>query len=87
MQELRWLDHLPDGTIQGGIERANELLWNLDVDQQEGQWWVSAGDQTVFVTDSRENLDAFLFGLGLAYSVVPDHIFRQLKQAIREWAE
>lgn len=32
MQELRWLDGLPGATLEGGIERANELLWNLTVD-------------------------------------------------------
>ncbi len=87
MQELRWLDSLPGETLEGGIERANELLWNLTVDQHEGRWRVWAGDQRVFVTDSHEALDAFLYGFGLAYGALPDHIFQQLKQAVKEWAE
>ncbi len=87
MQELRWLDHLPGETLEGGIERANELLWNLSVDRHEGRWWVGAGDQTVLVTDARETVDAFLYGLGLAYGVLPDHIFQPLKQAVKDWAE
>ncbi len=87
MQELRWLDHLPGETLAGGIERVNELLWNLTVDQHEGRWWVWAGDQAAFVTDSHETVDAFLYGLGLAYGVLPDHIFQQLKQTVKQWAE
>ena len=87
MQELRWLDSLPGGTLEGGIERVNELLWNISVEQYEGRWWVGAGDQAIFVTDSREALDAFLYGLSVAYSVLPDHIFQPLKQAVKDWAE
>jgi hypothetical protein len=57
------------------------------VDEHEGRWWVSSGDQAVFVTDSREALDAFLYGLSLAYCALPDHIFQPLKQALKDWAE
>jgi hypothetical protein len=87
MQVLRWLDHLPGETLEGGIERANELLWAITVHHHEGRWWVKAGEDTIFVTDSRESSDAFLYGLGLAYGVLPDHIFEQLKQAVKDIAE
>lgn len=87
MQEMRMLDALPRGTLEGGIERANELLWNITYDQHEGRWWVWGGDQVIFVTDARASLEAFLYGFGLAYSVLPDHIFQQLKKAIADWAD
>jgi hypothetical protein len=30
MQDMRWLDHLPDGTLESGVELANRLYWNID---------------------------------------------------------
>ncbi len=28
MQDMRWLDHLPDGTLESGVELANRLYQN-----------------------------------------------------------
>lgn len=83
------LDRLPEGTLQGGIKYANELYWNISVYEGKSgqQWFVKAGESTIFKTDSKECLDAFLYGLGLAYSVLPGPVFDQLRAELKQWVE
>ena len=45
------------------------------------------GEKPIFCTDSREAVDAFLYGLGLAYSVLPEPVFEQLKEEVKRWVE
>jgi len=85
---MSWLQtHLPNGTIMGGMERVNSLYWNISLEEDGQQCRVKAGDKSILVTDSRECMDAFLYGLTLAYAVIPTEIFEQLQQEIRKVVE
>lgn len=87
MQQMKWLGALPDGTLEGGIALANKLAWNIKVVEKGGGWEVYGGDQIVYAADSRECVDGFLYGLTLAYAVLPEHIFEQLREAITIWSD
>jgi hypothetical protein len=87
MQQMKWLGALPEGTLEGGIELANKLAWNVKVVEKDGRWEVFGGDQIMLVADSRECVDAFLYGLTLAYAVLPEHIFELLSEAISKWSD
>jgi hypothetical protein len=80
MQELRWIAHI--GSIEKGIDLANELYWNITVAQSGQSWLVQSGDSVIFVTDNRNAVDAFLYGLALAYSVMPEHIFEMFREEL-----
>ena len=61
MQELSWLDHLPDATLEGGIELANRLEWNIGWGEgNDGWWYVWGGEKAILKTKSREAAEAFL---------------------------
>jgi hypothetical protein len=83
MQELLWLDHLPDGRVEGGIELANRLYWSITWQSSEQGWYVWSGEKLIFRADSEEAVKAFLYGLGLAYAVLPEPIFEQLQKEVR----
>jgi hypothetical protein len=87
MQELLWLEtHI--GSLDDGIELANQLYWNITVFQgTDGIWYVLSGEPVIFKSDSRESVDAFLYGLGLAYGVLPPEVFDQLREELRKWVE
>lgn len=87
MQQMNWLGALPDGTLEGGVELANKLAWNIKVVEKGGRWEVFGGDQVMFAADSRDCIDGFLYGLTLAYAVLPEHIFEQLSEAIANWSD
>lgn len=89
MQEMLWLDehHIPGGTLDGSIDLANQLYWNLTVVEHDQHWFVLGGEKVILKTSSREALEAFLYGLGLAYGVLPDHIFHLLRDALKHIVE
>lgn len=88
MQELVWLkSHFPDGEIQSGIDKANELFWSISVEKFNTVWRVLGGDKVIFWSDNQESIDAFLYGLGLAYCAIPEESFETLKVSIKKLVE
>ncbi|MGB0388823.1 MAG: hypothetical protein ACPGWR_28720 [Ardenticatenaceae bacterium] len=87
MQELVWKDHLRGETLEGGIDLANQLYWNITVRSNGQTWSVWAGEALILKTDSQEAVDAFLYGLGLAYSVLPGPVFDGLQEEVKRWVE
>ncbi len=65
-------------SIEKGIELANQFHWFLEVVEIQGKWFVRSGESVIFGTDNREAVDAFLYGLGLAYAVIPSDLFEYL---------
>ena len=74
---------IPGQSVEGAIHFLDELKWNLRVIEFDGMWNVAAGHKLVLRTSSREAVDACLYGMALAYSVLPKPILDQL----REWGE
>jgi hypothetical protein len=78
-QELCWLDsHI--GSIEEGIRRINELGWYITV--HDG--FVMAGKSVLFKSDSKDAVEAFLYGMALAYSVLPVDLIEVLKKEADE---
>lgn len=83
MQKMNWLEsHL--GSLDMAIESANDLYWNMRLEERENKWFIWAGDQILFMTDNHESLDAFLYGLALAYSILPEPAFEIIKKEVRK---
>jgi hypothetical protein len=58
-------------TIEECIQFANRFFWNISVVHGEnGQIWVRAGEKAIFYADNTDAVEAFLYGMGLAYSVL-----------------
>jgi len=43
------------------------------------------GEQVIFGADTREAVDAFLYGMALAYAVIPPPLFDQLVEATNDF--
>ncbi len=84
MQELLWMKESNGlSSIQDCINFANRFLWNLSVVQGEsGTIAVLAGNQAIFAADNAPALEAFLYGMGLAYSVMPRHISEEFRRGM-----
>lgn len=85
MQELRWLWMI--GSIEQGVQLVNQLEWNISVEEISYVWYVKSGDQVLLRSDSKETVDAFLYGLALAYAVLPEDLFEHVKREIRSLTE
>lgn len=83
MNDLLMLEkYFPGGNLEGGIDLANRLDWGLSVRQAGEDYVVSSGDEPILRTESKDALQAFIYGLGLAYAVLPEELFQSLEAAI-----
>ena len=66
MQQLLWKDYLRDGTLEGGIDLANQLYWNITVssDGDAKKWDVWGGEALLLRTDSQDAAEAFFLWVG-----------------------
>lgn len=88
MQEMVWLKtHFPKGNLESGIAVANELYWNISVEKQNDVWRVLGGDKVIFWSDNKESVDAFLYGLSLAYCAIPEAAFNALRDFVKALVE
>jgi hypothetical protein len=86
MQELKWLEVLPGRSLEGGIEMLNELKWNLKTREVDDIWFVNTGHQVILKTSSREAVDALLYGLAIAFSVLPKGALEEFRKFMNESA-
>ncbi len=87
MQTMNWLDtHL--GSIDEAIKIINQFSWDITITEHNNMWHVMTGkaeQHTIFSADSREAVDAFLYGMGLAYICIPSPFFERLSKDIKDW--
>lgn len=85
MNEMPMLEeYFPGGNLEGGIRLANRLDWGLVVAKTDQGWTVSSGDRLILRTESRDALETFFYGMGMAYAVLPDEVFDALEAALKE---
>ena len=85
MNDLLMLErYFPGGNLEGGIELANRLDWGLTVQLSGDDYVVSSGNEPILRTESKDALQAFIYGLGLAYAILPEGLFKSLERALRE---
>ena len=83
MNDMLMLKHIfPDGKLEGGIELANRLDWGLSVQMAGDGYVVSSGDEPIFRTDTKDALQSFIYGMGLAYAILPETLFNSLENAL-----
>jgi hypothetical protein len=85
MNELLMLErYFPGGNLEGGIELANRLDWGLSVQMSGDDYVVSSGNEPILRTESKDALQTFIYGLGLAYAILPDTVFNALESTLSE---
>jgi hypothetical protein len=80
---LKLEEFFPGGELLGGIELANRLDWGLSLQLSGVEWVVFSGGQPIYKTDCKESLHSFVYGLGLAYAVLPRELFDQLVENVK----
>ena len=85
MNDLLMLEkYFPGGNLEGGIELANRLDWGLSVKMAGDAYVVTSGDEPILRTENKDALQSFIYGLGLAYAILPDVLFNTLESALKE---
>jgi hypothetical protein len=60
----------PFKTFQQAFDYLNRYHWNLEVRHHEAHWNLWAGDQHMFHADSNNELEAFVLGMALTFSMI-----------------
>jgi hypothetical protein len=85
MNDLLMLEkYFPGGSLEGGIELANRLDWGLSVQMAGDEFVVTSGNEPILRTQTKDALQCFIYGLGLAYAVLPKELFNSLENALKD---
>jgi len=84
MQELKWLEALPNQSLDAGIKLLNECGWNLKVREVKGSLFVNAGHIALLKTSSREAVESLLYGMAIAYSTLPKSALTEVRRFAKE---
>ena len=85
MNDLLMLErYFPEGNLEGGIELANRLDWGISVKMAGDGYVVSSGDEPILRTEHKDALQSFIYGLGLAYAILPEEVFISLEKTLKE---
>jgi hypothetical protein len=85
MNDLLMLDrYFPGGKLEGGIDLANRLDWGLSIQISGDGYVVSSGDEPILRTENKDALESFIYGIGLAYAILPEALFDMLAKALKE---
>lgn len=87
MIELPFMDRFPDESIEKGIKILDRVYWFIQVNQKNTLWSVYAGEELIFKTDSKEALDAFLYGLAITYVSIPDALVDSISDLVKKWVD
>ena len=85
MQEMPMIEYLPNGTLEGAIQVANRLGWNVAWHGSGDEWTVWGGEKTLLKTSSRDAAEAFLYALGIAYALLPEDTLDHLVYWVKRW--
>jgi hypothetical protein len=75
MIEMNLISLLPSGSVEGAISLLNQLKWNISLSKHADAWVVFGGEKCLLRTSSEDAALAFIYGLALAYGVMPQTIF------------
>lgn len=81
--EMDNISLLPDKSLEGGIKLLNQLCLSTSVIHDGDVWQVFVSGKRALRTDSPEAVDAFLYGISLAYAVLPPEVYNHFW----EWLE
>ena len=79
MLEMKLISLLPSSNLRGAVELLNQLKWNISLGKKGNTWQAFGGEKCLLVSSSEEGAHAFVYGLALAYSVLPEVILDQIR--------
>ena len=87
MQTMDWLEtHLE--SLDKVVETLNnDFCWGLEIVQGQHKIFVKSGESVIFSSDSRAEVDAFLYGMGMSVMGVPEELFIPLSKGMKAWCD
>jgi hypothetical protein len=87
MQELKWLEVLPEQSLESGVRLLRDLGWNLQVREIDDVLFVNSGHTVLLKTSSRESVEALLYGMAISFSTLPEAALKEVRKFVKESTE
>jgi hypothetical protein len=87
MQELKWLEVLPEQSLEAGVRLLKELGWNLQVREIDGFLFVNSGHTILMKTSTKESVEALLYGMAISFSTLPEKALQEVRRFVKESTE
>jgi hypothetical protein len=73
---------MPD--FDAAYQNIDKFAWNVLVAEEENRWAVYAGkgETLIFSSSDKGAVDAFIYGMGLAYSIFPDEFVEKFMKHV-----
>jgi hypothetical protein len=84
MQELKWLEVLPNQSLEDGLKLLKGLGWNIQVREVGDSLFVNSGHIVLLKTSSREAVDALLYGMAISFATLPKAALREVQKFVDE---
>lgn len=72
-----WLEN-EIGTVAAAQDLVNAFHWFLTIEQVGESWQVRSGERVIYTGASKEHVDAFLYGMAVAYRGMSPRIYMKL---------
>jgi hypothetical protein len=66
------------GTVAAAQDLINAFHWFLTVEQVGEKWQVKSAERILYTGDSREHVEAFLYGMAVAYRGMSPRLYGKL---------
>jgi hypothetical protein len=66
------------GTVAAAQDLINAFHWFLTVEQVGEKWQVKSAERILYTGDSREHIEAFLYGMAVAYRGMSPRLYGKL---------
>jgi len=83
MQELKWLEVLPDHSLDAGIRLLKELGWNLQFTEIDG-FLFNSGHTVLLKTTTHEAVEALLYGMAISFSTLPKKALQEVRKFVKK---
>lgn len=87
MLELKWLEVLPDRSLESGINLLKELGWHLQVREIDGTLFVNSGHTVLLKASSQESVDALLYGMAISFATLPKPALDEVRKFVKHFSE
>jgi hypothetical protein len=78
------LNEIVPGSLEECINFLNNFYWNITWRQDREQWIALSGDRLLVATHTEQELKAFIMGMTIALSVLPDSIINDIRKYFEE---
>lgn len=83
MIKLHKIDYLGDDSADAAIALLESFWWHIRTEHSKDVWKVWAGEDLLLTASNKDAAEAFIYGLAVAHSLLPDDVADELRRRLQ----